>query len=52
MENEKKETKTLIVLTREEKRRAHEMSKVIFGKPNYSGLFAHFINNNYKKKEG
>ena len=52
MENKKKETKTLIVLTREEKRRAHEMSEKIFGKPNYSGLFAYFINDNYKKKEG
>lgn len=52
MENEKKETKTLIVLTREEKRRAHEMSKEILGEHNYSGLFAYFINKNYKKKEG
>jgi len=47
---QKKETKTLITLTKSEKKRAGAISKQLFGKSNYSGLYAFFINN-YKEKE-
>lgn len=39
----KKETKTLIVLTKEEKEKAQRVSKKLFGKSNYSGLYAYFL---------
>lgn len=47
---QKKETKTLITLTKVEKKKAGTISKQLFGKSNYSGLYAFFINN-YKEKE-
>ena len=39
-----KETKTLIVLTKEEKEKAARLSEKLFGKRNYSGLYAYFLN--------
>jgi len=39
----KKETKTLIVLTKAEKEKAASISKKLFGKRNYSGLYAYFL---------
>ena len=44
MENNKKETKTLVTLTREEKEKARKISIELFGASNYSGLYAYFIN--------
>ena len=49
METSKKETKTLIVLTKEEKEKAKKISIKIFGKSNFSGLYAWFVNN-YKSE--
>lgn len=44
MTQEKKQTKTLIVLTKAEKEKAALISEKIFGKRNYSGLYAYFLN--------
>lgn len=41
----KKETKTLIVLTKYEKEKARQISINLFGQSNYSGLYAWFLNN-------
>lgn len=43
MTQEKKQTKTLIVLTESEKEKAARLSKKLFGKSNYSGLYAYFL---------
>lgn len=43
METEKKQTKTLIVLTKAEKEKAAILSKRLLGKRNYSGLYAYFL---------
>lgn len=42
-QKEKKETKTLIVLTKAEKEKAKRLSEKLFGQCNYSGLYAHFL---------
>ena len=44
MSEQKKETKTCIVLTKSEKEKAKKISVKIFGESNYSGLYAWFIN--------
>ena len=43
MTTEKKQTKTLIVLTKAEKEKAARVSERVFGKRNYSGLYAYFL---------
>lgn len=43
MNTEIKETKTLIVLTKSEKAKAERVSRKLFGKCNYSGLYAYFL---------
>jgi len=43
MTTEKKQTKTLIVLTKAEKEKAAEISRKLLGKRNYSGLYAYFL---------
>ena len=43
MTTEKKQTKTLIVLTKAEKEKAARISERVFGKRNYSGLYAYFL---------
>lgn len=43
MAQEKKQTKTLIVLTKAEKEKAARISAKLFGKRNYSGLYAYFL---------
>lgn len=43
MSTKTKETKTLIVLTKAEKEKAARISKKLFGKSNYSGLYAYFL---------
>ncbi len=48
MNVETKETKTLIVLTKAEKEKAKRLSMKLFGKSNYSGLYAYFLS---KSKE-
>ena len=43
MTTEKKQTKTLVVLTKAEKEKAAMISEKLFGKRNYSGLYAYFL---------
>jgi len=43
MATEKKQTKTLIVLTKAEKEKAAIISEKLLGKRNYSGLYAYFL---------
>lgn len=43
MTTEKKQTKTLIVLTKAEKEKAARISERLLGKRNYSGLYAYFL---------
>lgn len=50
MSGQKKETKTLVVLTNDEKEKAEKISVKVLGKSNYSGLYAWFINN-YKLED-
>ena len=40
---DKKQTKTLIVLTKAEKEKAARISERVLGKRNYSGLYAYFL---------